>query len=99
MAVHPDWQRRGIAKRLLLTVCAHADKAGQDVYLESAPPARKLYAANGFEVLKVDDFAEMFDAPDGEDFPLTYMLRRFRPEYAVNGTTDGAEAEANGKLG
>lgn len=91
MVVHPDYQRRGIAKRLLLAVCAHADKAGQDVYLEASPAGKKLYLSNGFEEKRADDLGKLVGAE--EYFPLTYMLRPFRPEYAVAGT------EANGHAG
>ena len=87
MVVHPDYQRRGIAKKLLLAACAHADKVGQDVYLEASPAGRKLYTSNGFEECGVDDLGKIVGA---EYFPLTYMLRKFRPECAVAG------AEANG---
>jgi len=91
MVVHPDHQRRGIAKQLLLAVCAHADRAGQDVYLEASPAGRKLYLSNGFEKLGEDDLGKLIGAD--EYFPLTYMVRKFRPEYAVAG------AEANGHAG
>jgi GNAT superfamily N-acetyltransferase len=68
MAVHPDYQGQGIAKRLLLKGLELADKTGEDVYLESTPGARGLYLRVGFEVL------EEFNVND--KFPMTVMLRK-----------------------
>ena len=68
MAVHPDYQGQGIAKRLLLRGLELADEAGEDVYLESTPGAKGLYLRVGFEVL------EEFTVKDR--FPMTVMLRR-----------------------
>lgn len=68
MAVDPAYQRRGIAKRLLLKVVELADEAGEDTYLESTPEAKKLYQSVGFEVL--EEFAVK-----GE-FPMTSYLRK-----------------------
>jgi ribosomal protein S18 acetylase RimI-like enzyme len=68
MAVHPDHQGQGIAKRLLLKGLELADEAGEDVYLESTPGARGLYLRVGFEVL------EEFTVQD--TFPMTVMLRK-----------------------
>ena len=51
MAVHPDYQGHGIAKRLLQRICEFADEAGQDVYLESTTAGLSLYKKGGFEVL------------------------------------------------
>ncbi|KAJ8607774.1 hypothetical protein MRB53_040070 [Persea americana] len=45
------YQRRGVAKLLLDKTLAHADAAGQDVYLESTQSGLKLYQAAGFVVL------------------------------------------------
>jgi ribosomal protein S18 acetylase RimI-like enzyme len=49
MAVHPEYQRRGIGRRLLAEACKLANKAGQDLYLESTPAGTKLYLNAGFE--------------------------------------------------
>jgi ribosomal protein S18 acetylase RimI-like enzyme len=68
MAVHPDYQGQGIAKRLLLKGLELADEAGEDVYLESTPGAKGLYLKVGFEVL------EEFTVNDR--FPMTVMLRK-----------------------
>lgn len=68
MTVHPDYQGRGIAKRLLLQGLELAGEAGQDVYLESTPSGKGLYQRMGFEVL------EEFTVKD--TFPMTVMLRK-----------------------
>lgn len=51
MAVDPKCQGRGIAKRLLAKDCELADRAGQDIYLESTPAGKRLYLTAGFELL------------------------------------------------
>ena len=58
MAVHPDHQGRGLAKKLLQRGLDEADKAGQDVYLEATPAGQNFYKSMGFENLR--DFS-MFD--------------------------------------
>ena len=68
MAVHPDYQGQGIAKRLLLKGLELADEAGEDVYLESTPGAKGLYQRVGFEVL--EEFTVR------ATFPMTVMLRK-----------------------
>jgi len=68
MAVHPDYQGQGIAKRLLLKGLELADEAEEDVYLESTPGAKGLYQRVGFEVM------EEFTVKD--TFPMTVMLRK-----------------------
>lgn len=69
MAVHPDYQGNGIAKRLLQKICEFADEAGQDVYLESTTAGQSLYKKGGFEVL-----GEL-SMLDGE-YSLSSMLRK-----------------------
>ena len=69
MAVHPDYQGNGIAKRLLQKICEFADEAGQDVYLESTTAGQSLYKKGGFEVL-----GEL-TMLDGE-YTLNSMLRK-----------------------
>jgi len=68
MAVHPDYQGQGIAKRLLLKGLELADEAEEDVYLESTPGAKGLYQRVGFEVM--EDFTVK------DTFPMTVMLRK-----------------------
>jgi GNAT superfamily N-acetyltransferase len=52
MLVHPDYQGRGIAKRLLNHAMRGADRAGQDVYLEGTKVGQPLYLRCGFEPLQ-----------------------------------------------
>lgn len=49
MAVEPTYQGQGIAKQLLQKICELADKAGQDIYLESTKEGFSLYQKAGFE--------------------------------------------------
>ena len=49
MAVEPTYQGQGIAKQLLQKICELADKAGQDIYLESTKEGLSLYTKAGFE--------------------------------------------------
>lgn len=72
MAVHPDYQGQGIAKRLLLKGFELADEAGEDVYLESTPGAKGLYQRVGFELL------EEFTV--NEKFPMSVMLRKTKSQ-------------------
>jgi GNAT superfamily N-acetyltransferase len=51
MLVHPDFQGRGIAKRLLKYAMKGADEARQDVYLEGTAAGQPLYLSCGFESL------------------------------------------------
>jgi ribosomal-protein-alanine N-acetyltransferase len=57
IGVRPDFQRRGIGRRLLEALLAQADRLGcRAVLLEVAvdnAPAQKLYAAYGFEPVGV----------------------------------------------
>lgn len=70
MAVLPEHQGKGIAKRLLFRVAEVADEAGKDIYLDSTPGAKRLYQSVGFEVL--EDFVIR------DEFPMTAMLRKAR---------------------
>lgn len=49
MAVHPDFQRRGIAKALVDRALAEVDKAGHECYLESTMVGQALYRRCGFQ--------------------------------------------------
>ena len=49
MAVHPDFQGRGIAKRLLGTGVKGAVEDEKDVYLSATPTGKPFYLRCGFE--------------------------------------------------
>lgn len=51
LGVHPSYQRRGLASKLLRWGLARADEEGVEVYLSSSPDGRPLYERNGFQVL------------------------------------------------
>lgn len=52
MAVHPDFQRRGIGSMLLQSVCDEMDKVpGRCAYVLAAPEGVPLYSNFGFEVV------------------------------------------------
>ena len=69
LAVHPEFQQRGIGSQLLSAV---SDFARQHVYcavtleVQANNPARKLYARHGFQVLDVpvDESATLFGKLD-----------------------------------
>ena len=67
--MHPDYQGQGLATRLLKSACNLADEAGQDVYLEGTPAARKLYEKYGFECLQVLHLKSV-------DYSMAVMIRR-----------------------
>jgi ribosomal protein S18 acetylase RimI-like enzyme len=69
MAVHPDYQGRGIGGKLLARICSLADDSCQDVYLEATPAGLKLYQKAGFEGL---GRMTLFDG----EYSLTCMLRK-----------------------
>jgi ribosomal protein S18 acetylase RimI-like enzyme len=72
MAVHPDFQGRGIGGELLDRICSLADDSSQDVYLEATPAGLKLYQKAGFESLGE---ITLFDG----EYSLTCMLRKPGP--------------------
>ncbi|KAG6362608.1 hypothetical protein INS49_007700 [Diaporthe citri] len=52
MAVHPDFQRRGIASMMLQSVCEETDQVpGRCAYVLAAPEGVRLYSNFGFEVV------------------------------------------------
>ena len=75
MVVHPNYQGRGIATKLLQRGLEDADKAGQDVYLEATPSARKLYRRCGFEDLEEIHLATV-------DYTVLAMIRHPRISHA-----------------
>lgn len=60
MCVHPDYQRRGLARLLLEPILKEADKQGKKVNLLASDQGRIVYEKLGFNVLeeKVWDFTE-----------------------------------------
>ena len=75
MAVLPDYQGKGIARKLLERGVQGADEAGQDVYLEGTAAGQRLYRRCGFEDLK--DISLLNGA-----HPMKAMLRRPRDTSA-----------------
>lgn len=69
MAVHPAFQKRGIAGNLLSEMIAPAERNGQDIYLVSSPAGLEMYQKAGFDKL------ESFDVLDG-CYTYTPMLLR-----------------------
>lgn len=51
LAVHQDWQGRGLASMLLRWGLARADEESVEVYLSSSPDGKGLYQKYGFEML------------------------------------------------
>ncbi|KAJ5355141.1 uncharacterized protein N7496_012353 [Penicillium cataractarum] len=51
LGVHPSYQGRGLASKLLRWGLTHADEEGVEVYLSSSPDGRPLYERYGFQVL------------------------------------------------
>lgn len=49
LGVHPSYQGRGLASKLLKWGLARADEEGVEVYLSSSPDGRFLYEKNGFQ--------------------------------------------------
>lgn len=52
MAVHPQYQGRSIARRLLERGLEEADRRGQDTYIEATEAGQPLYRRCGFEELE-----------------------------------------------
>jgi GNAT superfamily N-acetyltransferase len=70
--VHPDWARRGLARRLFERCAADAGRAGFKVLeLMATLPGVPLYLALGFTAIE-ETVANM---PDGETLPLVRMTR------------------------
>lgn len=73
IGVDPEHQHRGIGRRLLLALLAHADARGAATYLEVRTDNRaaiELYRSEGFEVLGV---RRRYYQPSGAD---AYTMRR-----------------------
>lgn len=59
MAVLPSYRGQGIAQQLMNRGMSLADDAGEGMYLESTPAAKKLYERNGFDAIGI------FELPEG----------------------------------
>lgn len=51
LGVEEEYERRGVASRLLKWGLDKADEEDRPVYLDSSPPGKALYAKHGFEVI------------------------------------------------
>ncbi|KAL5338211.1 acyl-CoA N-acyltransferase [Aspergillus crustosus] len=51
--VHPDYQRRGIARALMQWGIEEADRLGLEIYLDATAAGRPFYTTCGFETRKV----------------------------------------------
>ncbi|KAJ5183801.1 hypothetical protein N7492_001417 [Penicillium capsulatum] len=49
LGVHPNYQRRGLASRLLKWGLERADQDGVEVYLSSSPEGKPMYEKYGFQ--------------------------------------------------
>ncbi|KAL4886071.1 acyl-CoA N-acyltransferase [Aspergillus karnatakaensis] len=58
LSVHPEYQRRGIAKALLQWGLEEADRLGLDVYLEATEDGKPFYALFGFETVRIVAFED-----------------------------------------
>ncbi|KAL4999480.1 acyl-CoA N-acyltransferase [Aspergillus recurvatus] len=79
--VHPDYQGKGIAKRLLAWGIAEAERLGVDVYLEATEEGRPVYARMAFQVLKE---VKIVCEGVGES-PVTFMILPAKAVPRVNG--------------
>lgn len=62
ICVHPDYQRKGIARELLKWGTDEADRLGLDLYLEATEEGRPVYERAGFEAIKEERFECEFGA-------------------------------------
>jgi ribosomal protein S18 acetylase RimI-like enzyme len=72
MLVHPDYQGRGIGKRILQRGLEESDKAGRAVFLESTLAGTRLYESCGFEVVETLNV----QLPNGTQHPMGLMIRQ-----------------------
>lgn len=71
MAVHPNWQQRGVGRRLLAEIVAAGRASGVDLlWCNARKPAASFYQANGWEMI-----SEEFIIPTaGPHFRMTKRL-------------------------
>lgn len=73
IGVHPDWQGKGVGRRLLRALLERADSLGAPTFLEvrtDNAPAIALYEAHGFAVLGL---RKRYYQPSGAD---AFTMRR-----------------------
>jgi ribosomal protein S18 acetylase RimI-like enzyme len=51
MCVHPEFQRQGVGRALMLWACEKLDKLNLDAYLEASPAGEGLYRQFGFDII------------------------------------------------
>ncbi|KAL4739960.1 acyl-CoA N-acyltransferase [Aspergillus similis] len=70
LLVHPDYQRKGIAKRLLAWGIEEAERLGIDTWLEATEQGRPVYEKSGFQPLRE---VKVVCEGVGES-PVTFMI-------------------------
>ncbi|KAJ5900014.1 Acyl-CoA N-acyltransferase [Penicillium taxi] len=71
LGVHPSYQGRGLAGKLLRWGLERADEQGVEVYLNATPSGRPVYAKHGFQAL--DSFSPV---PDYEQLNMIRPSRK-----------------------
>jgi len=79
LAVHPDYQRRGIASMLLKWGLDAADRDGLPLYLEASQPGKPLYLRHGF-----------FEVASATFFDGTYTITAMQRMPAVQPDPHGS---------
>lgn len=83
LATNPEYQRKGLGKRLLAYGCEIADNEGARVYLESSKVAQPLYVSMGFA--EVGDFEIDLEKFGGEGVePVKLMVRNPKDDRGDN---------------
>ena len=78
LGTHPDWQRRGLASRVLAPVLGDCDGDGLPAYLETQRESNvPFYRRHGFEVIGTKQLSN--GAPN-----MWLMWREFRPVSATH---------------
>ena len=54
LAVHPDYQRRGIGRKLVTWGVQQGEKEGVPVALEASLDGKRLYEKNGFQLVRTE---------------------------------------------
>lgn len=83
LAVHPDYQRRGIATELVQKGLSDlVDRAEQEAYVEASPAGKRVYEKCGF--VEEGSLSMMADA-----YVVSYMVRPAESEKGKNGEEVG----------